>query len=1075
MTRPKETTAMTPRRSRAGVIASGLSSLVGVLLILLVVPAALVVLGSGYLPDHVPTGGEVADFFTTGDANATKLLGVGVVLAWLAWATLAISILVEIPAAIRGVPAPKIPGLSWQQGRAAAMTGAIAAMLAIGGATTATAATPTTAPTPTAHTATTQVPSTQDVAADETTTAPTTKDASSTVKVEPGDTLWDIAEDTLDDGSRYDEIVDASKKTTQPGGTRLSDPDLIQPGWTLTVPSDHHATETTSTGPSGGASADQKNTGATTAPKDAPAHEQEQDASGVPPAGMSSAGEARPGTIPQSSAAPTTSTAAPTDSSTSPTPTQATDRQDQQEQGPSASAVLSVIGLSTLGCAGLLGLLRWHRARQQQRRRPGRRIALPTGDAAIAESQMRAGSNPLAAADLDNALRSIAANALAGEHSLPALRAARITHDAIEVYLVDDTTSLSTPWTSDGPGTWILEREDLATLPTHHEASPWPALVTLGGDEDDAHLLINLEQIGSLGLVATSTALADEVLNALALELLSSRWGEETQVTLVGVMPELAAALDTPRVTSATDLDTVLSALEHSAEVYRAALSRAGLTSMTQARAAGVIDEGWTPHIVLTDAPLTAAQRERMAHLVDDDLPRVAIAAVTSGDQPLGEWTLSIEKQNGGEVIATLGPAGIVITPQRLPQDAYQAQVDLFTTASVSHTQEEAADLEPADPRLAPTDILSLPRIPSTPKALDPDPQLPEPAGCGSATSWAADTTDRERLEDAEQSRLERAATPAPERSSVEPGEVDDEDADPAAAESAAVESDLVTEQPAVGKDHEDEVGEGSEHGQVRGALEQTASVTLLPTPPGPMVRLLGAPDIIGIGQADTQARVLEVVAYLALFPGQSSAAFNEAIFPGERADERLGRKRNTYLRNARTHLGNGPSGNPYVGLVPDIGYRLSPEIRVDWDQLRELVGEDLTSASTEALRTALELVHGQPLSGLKDSRYAWAMTIKTEMCAVVADVAHELARRASDEGDPRLATWATEKGLAAEPTNETLWRDAIVAAWQSGVDGRAQAVIRRADDVFEGLGVDLTSETQALINTVIQQERAHA
>ena len=51
-----------------------------------------------------------------------------------------------------------------------------------------------------------------------------------------GDTLWDIAEDHLGKGSRYPEIAAASAGIVQHDGARLTDPDLIRPGWTLTVP-----------------------------------------------------------------------------------------------------------------------------------------------------------------------------------------------------------------------------------------------------------------------------------------------------------------------------------------------------------------------------------------------------------------------------------------------------------------------------------------------------------------------------------------------------------------------------------------------------------------------------------------------------------------------------------------------------------------------------------------------------------------------------------------------------------------------------------------------------------------------
>ena len=52
------------------------------------------------------------------------------------------------------------------------------------------------------------------------------------------DTLWDIAERYLGSGLRYKEIAAAQPGVLQPDGSRLVNPDLIQPGWMLRLPAD---------------------------------------------------------------------------------------------------------------------------------------------------------------------------------------------------------------------------------------------------------------------------------------------------------------------------------------------------------------------------------------------------------------------------------------------------------------------------------------------------------------------------------------------------------------------------------------------------------------------------------------------------------------------------------------------------------------------------------------------------------------------------------------------------------------------------------------------------------------------
>src|SRR5665811_2310020 len=68
-----------------------------------------------------------------------------------------------------------------------------------------------------------------------------------TVTVQRGDTLSGIALKELGDPSRYPEIFEASQATTQPGGAHLSDPNVIDVGWSLTIP--EATTSTKSPGP----------------------------------------------------------------------------------------------------------------------------------------------------------------------------------------------------------------------------------------------------------------------------------------------------------------------------------------------------------------------------------------------------------------------------------------------------------------------------------------------------------------------------------------------------------------------------------------------------------------------------------------------------------------------------------------------------------------------------------------------------------------------------------------------------------------------------------------------------------
>ncbi len=57
-----------------------------------------------------------------------------------------------------------------------------------------------------------------------------------TVTVEPGDYLWKLARIHLGDGHRWKEIYDLNAGVVQADGWKLTNPDLIYPGWVLELP-----------------------------------------------------------------------------------------------------------------------------------------------------------------------------------------------------------------------------------------------------------------------------------------------------------------------------------------------------------------------------------------------------------------------------------------------------------------------------------------------------------------------------------------------------------------------------------------------------------------------------------------------------------------------------------------------------------------------------------------------------------------------------------------------------------------------------------------------------------------------
>ena len=231
----------------------GLGALALIALALVGWPAALLALADAvavWLPDL----SDPAALLSRPDTGGLFLVIV-LALGWIAWVVWTVSLIVEVAAQVRGVPTPHLGGLFPQNATAALVTSiavaftlstatpAIAGPTGAGPAQVGTQASQTVADRYTAgQQATGTVIPTSD-------SADPTADEEGDYTVVRGDTLWDIADEQLDDPTRYPEIVAASDGITQPDGRQLTDPDLILPGWTLNIPDQAPASATAPTDP----------------------------------------------------------------------------------------------------------------------------------------------------------------------------------------------------------------------------------------------------------------------------------------------------------------------------------------------------------------------------------------------------------------------------------------------------------------------------------------------------------------------------------------------------------------------------------------------------------------------------------------------------------------------------------------------------------------------------------------------------------------------------------------------------------------------------------------------------------
>lgn len=641
------------QRSRGAVVARGLLSLVGILLILVGLPLALAILGGNPLPEQMPTWDEVVRAVTRPD-DGTLLIGVITVVGWLVWLSLALSFLVEIPAAIRGVPAPRLPGLSWQQGRAAAMTAAVLAMLALG-----------TAGAAPANADTTPAGSSSPVVAAQLASTSADADASATggvgghiVTVRSGDTLWDIAQDQLGDGDRYPELVDASAGITQPDGGQLTSAEEIRPGWLVMIPS-------TGDQAAPGPSLDQQSTPAQQAAPDRQAtpHQASSPIASAVDDLDDQMGSSTGGSRPRAESSP--SQVQPSQSQGATARSSADVRADRvavdDQLGPSAAS-----GLGLLAGAGVLAFVEARRRRQRRTRRPGWRLVLPSDAATRAERWLTRSADRPGQADLDAALVDLAARCTPG--ALPSLRAARLAEMQIEVYVVEEDLLLPAPWVAAGPGTWVLDRLQIARTPSPR-STPWPALVTVGEDEDGARIFLNLDEIGALELSGERHE-SEAVLTALAVDLVTAD-DLARAITLVGPLADLAVAVADPRCVHVADIEPVLARLEDPSRGVR---------------------EG--AEVLLVGSTLEPAQAARLRAAVAAAPGTLSIVSTAVG---VADWSLSVEAQHEG-LSALLAPVGMALRPAALTGAGYDDLLDLLRSTAAPAERGPAWTAPTADP-----------------------------------------------------------------------------------------------------------------------------------------------------------------------------------------------------------------------------------------------------------------------------------------------------------------------------------------------------------------------------------------
>lgn len=1031
----------------------GLAASAALLALLVGLPTVLLALGWGPAPSGLD--GWLVALTSPDDGHLTVLILKGA--AWVVWGLLAVTILTEAVAALRGLEAPKLPGLRWSQVPARRLvTAALLLFIAVPatGIETASAVPDSPSPVATATASVAPAPSApvgtpRAVALVETAPAPDTH------TVKRGETLWSIAEHHLGSGSRYPEILrlnnnllrgkaqflrpgwvltlpaaaqadagqatvasdrahsrytvvkgdtlskiaqqhlddaeawprifEASRGIPQADGRRLTDPDLILPGWHLLIPSAADATPELPTSPK----PERAEPSSRISPSSPDASAPPTTLTPTPVAETSPATErAIPVPVAPSSApaaSPSASATVATDVGKDKAPV--SEATDQDAEAPAPWLLVGLTGAGGVLAAGLLAALRQRRRAQFRARRPGRTIQAPPPELVPVEKTVMT-EGQAATPDLlaiEQALRLLAGSD-EDRVAPPQLLAVQLLPGEVAVQLVEPVT-LAHPWRPDPADgrRWLLaagshEQESTAR-------SAYPQLVSVGLDDDGATWLVNLEQLGTISLTGDPTYAADFA-RYLAAEIAVNPWARQVQLDCIGIAPE-AVVLNPARIRHHR--------LEDPAPL-NAAIAAAGATvdncaahdvTAATGRADDLGGDVWESWLVLVNGALSSTPLDRLLALVGEHPGRTGTAVVMVADtEPIRG--LGVLLTGHGRVLIPM--LGLDLIANGLTPAEAEGCARLLGHADHLDDVDMPADgddgwREYCDAAGAIRKELVLPR------STDPE---SEP---GATVVPAPDTEI-----------LEVAATTADDLQQLAPHVPDKvrtavEGADP------VLDADLAAW--AAGT---------RPHLRLLGLIQARTGTT-------------GTPTVV----AKRKAFYTELLAFLVLHPQGVTIDQVVDAFGSDATQMRV------HLSKVRSWLGLDPTtGGNYLpdatkspaGIARGMGIYQLIGVLADIDLFRRLRarGQARGPEGLSDLQAALALVTGEPFTGQRGRGWSWladGVRVDQHMVCAVVDVAHTVTIAALHSGELQLARTATETALLAAPYEDTPRLDlaAVVAA----------------------------------------------
>ncbi|MEU9148070.1 LysM peptidoglycan-binding domain-containing protein [Streptomyces sp. NPDC048349] len=1088
---PKPTTRKPPGTGRASGVRTAAALLRGLLslAVLLALLGGLPILLWWATAIVGPPGlAALGSLFTTDDSGQVFLLALAAA-GWAGWAAFAVSVLLEIPAQLRGRTAPQIRGLVGQRA-AAALVGAVLLALPTGTAL----AVPASA-TPTAPATGVSAAAVPGAAAASSSGSKASSDAGSTQvtyvvrDARPAESLWSIAETSLGDGQRWEEIAALNEGRTMPGGLVFHAEKPIQPGWALYLPADARPA------PSDGAAPQQSGS-------PAPTIYTVRDGDSLSTIAAEQLGDAdqyvqifelnRGGPLPdggtftdpdlihpgQHLTLPHPDTANPTPATPAPSTAPAPPEPQEAAPGPGPTAKESPAP-STQPAPATTGTATPATPTAGPSSTPPTQSSTPAAPTpagaseAPATVQTRDSSINWA---LISGIGTLLAASLAGALGVRRILQQRQRRAGQTIAQDENPTALEQLLvaTSQPAGVELLDQV-LRTL-AHHAADRDVPVPALRGARLDA---------------AGVTLLLDEPADPIP----PFAEGPTPRTWILDPQAELLSAEDLPGVqapypglvTLGTDGDGLVLIDLMTCRILLLDGSDEEVLSVARALALELGTCAWTDYSEI----LTTSLGTRLAGLLPQGRIRTMphLPAVAAD---LGELMLEAH-QSGEQVLPWLAVGAGELDDEHVVQlaDALAAGRTLDTavilpaTAATRRSFPQAEVLTVTDGQDAPVAVLEtsvdLQRISDEQyrqyvHALTVSTQEPEAAtgpwrnaeNHGQAAAGGAPLTVHAAGDGAvdpgnpfpallagitstDPAADSAQAATAETGSTMDPGTTV---ADDAATSEAAADADTAAA--------------GALPGSVQ-LPHQTAPAD----DDGVRIDVLGPLRITGSGISAHSPRTTAVAAYIHLRPGRSADALCAAM---DYANPWSTRTLHSRLSELRSAIGLHSDGQP---LLPrpktGAGYAFHPAVTSDWAQFQDLASRGLAAGplhGIEDLEEAMALVRGKPFDG---RTLPWADPVIQDMLSRITDTAHTLARWHADGVLPDLdaARRTVHKALDVEETSEVLYRDLLTIEWAAGNNAAVRRTVTRIQQIARTYDLTLEDATEDTITQVLSGKPA--